>query len=287
MDVPLEVGDPFWRDWCELVRSINGEAFITGEIWNDWESVSRLRGDMFDAQMHYPFAKKAIDWLVMKPRMTDEELQLGWAEVFGNDAAQTQLVQQNLYASHDTDRLLSDLLNSHPARDFDAGNRPQQGEPYDEGKPDGLAQELGKLALVMQATYAGAPMIYYGQEVGMFGADDPSNRKPFPWPDVSAMELPAEAPNFVLRGVYQEWLNRRKSDEVLQLGLVRPLSTRRDDVLAFERRLNSEVRLVVINRGGTEYSLRELVDIAGVEIQPDAVLAARSATLISSERESN
>ncbi len=285
LDVPLEVGDPFWRDWCELVRSINGEAFITGEIWSDWESVARLRGDMFDAQMHYPFAKKALDWMVMKPGMTDEALHAGWDAVFSNDAVQTQLVQQNLYASHDTDRLLSNLANANPARAFDAGNRPQQGEAYDETLPGQRVFELSRLALVMQATYAGAPMVYYGQELGMFGADDPSNRKPMPWSDVGAMDAFAEGPDFTMWSFYREWLNRRKADEVLQLGLVRPILTKRRDVLVFERRLNDEVRLVVVNRGETEFALEELAELVGVEIPAGSVVGAVSAAMISSDGE--
>ena len=37
-------------------------------------------------------------------------------------------------------------------------------------------------------TYVGAPMIYYGDEVGMWGPDDPSNRKPMLWPDLGPYE---------------------------------------------------------------------------------------------------
>ena len=34
-------------------------------------------------------------------------------------------------------------------------------------------------------TYIGAPMIYYGDEVGMWGANDPCNRKPMFWKELN------------------------------------------------------------------------------------------------------
>ena len=36
-------------------------------------------------------------------------------------------------------------------------------------------------------TYRGAPMIYYGDEVGMWGADDPHDRKPMIWDNLTMM----------------------------------------------------------------------------------------------------
>jgi len=259
LDVPLDVGDPFWRDWCAHVRRLNPEAYITGEIWSDWESVSRLQGDMFDAQMHYPFANAVIDWLVMKPGMTATQLASRLNEVFRNDAPQTRLVQQNLYASHDTERLVSNLFNHDPPRAYDAGDRPQQGEPFDESKPDERAYALSKLALVCQATYVGAPMIYYGAEVGMYGADDPSCRKPYPWPDVGPMQNPDANADMELKQFYQSWLNQRADNEVLQLGTVRHVRTNSPDVFAFERRLNDRVVLVVINKGDEPFDFSALL----------------------------
>jgi glycosidase len=34
-------------------------------------------------------------------------------------------------------------------------------------------------------TYIGAPYIYYGEEVGMWGANDPDCRKPMIWDDMN------------------------------------------------------------------------------------------------------
>ena len=43
---------------------------------------------------------------------------------------------------------------------------------------------LQKFFVIFQMTYLGAPMIYYGDEVGMWGANDPDCRKPMLWDDI-------------------------------------------------------------------------------------------------------
>lgn len=258
LDVPLDVGDPFWRDWCAFVRSINPNAYIVAEIWTDAEAQPRLRGDMFDAQMHYPFSGAVIDWLANEPSMTGRDLAARLDAAFGNDSSATQLVQQNLLASHDTDRIVSRLFNARPGFTFDSRNRPQDGEEYDERKPDARAYDLNRLALLLQATYLGAPMIYYGEEVGMFGADDPSCRKPRPWPDLPEMADPDDRPDYELEAWYRKWLTLRRESDVLQLGMVRHLDANDPDVFAFERRLNESALLVVINRGDAPFEVARL-----------------------------
>ena len=47
-----------------------------------------------------------------------------------------------------------------------------------------------QLLVLFQMTYIGAPMIYYGDEAGMWGANDPCDRKPMIWPE---MEYEPEA----------------------------------------------------------------------------------------------
>ena len=61
LDVPNEIALPFWIDWCAHVRSINPDAYISGEIWDradEW-----LDGRSFDAVMNYEFSKVAFEWL--------------------------------------------------------------------------------------------------------------------------------------------------------------------------------------------------------------------------------
>jgi glycosidase len=77
----------------------------------------------------------------------------------------------NLMDSHDTQRILWSLTpgeRNREDREFNAANL-------------ALGKELLRLAVVVQMTIPGAPTIYYGDEVGMTGDDDPDDRRTFPW----------------------------------------------------------------------------------------------------------
>ena len=181
LDVPEEIPQSFWVEWCELVRSINPQAYIVGEIWKpapDW-----LDGRTFDAVMNYPFAESALSWIAhddMKISATELDRRLG--ELRDAYPSEVTYALQNLADSHDTDRLVSKVFN--PDRAFDEGNREQTDSTYDGSKPSDLSYRRARLFALLQMTYVGAPMIYYGDEAGMWGSDDPNNRKPMLWKDL-------------------------------------------------------------------------------------------------------
>ncbi|HKL88888.1 MAG TPA: glycoside hydrolase family 13 protein, partial [Salinibacter sp.] len=53
LDVPAEIDDPpFWREFRDVVKTANPEAYLVGEIWD--EAPAWLEGDRFDALMNYP-----------------------------------------------------------------------------------------------------------------------------------------------------------------------------------------------------------------------------------------
>jgi glycosidase len=100
---------------------------------------------------------------------------------------------QNLIDSHDTDRMASMIVNTpdsylQPERfDYDIRERvsPRYWPEYDVRRPNERERQIQRLAALFQMTYVGAPMIYYGTEAGMWGADDPDVRKPMVWPDLT------------------------------------------------------------------------------------------------------
>jgi cyclomaltodextrinase len=246
LDVPLEVGDPFWREWRRVVKQTNPEAYIVSEIWH--EASGWLRGDMFDAQMNYPFGSAVVEWAGVKPGMDTAELHDRLIEAFEDDHPATQLVQQNLYNSHDTDRVASQLHN--PGRAFDEANRPQDNGPNYRGeRPPDRSFDLVHPVVAFLATYKGAPMIYYGEELGMWGADDPTNRKPMTWPDLLPFEREDERVLPDLHRYYRAWLPLRHANPALRYGSVRRLDVGSDRVFAFVRELNGDRLLVVINAG--------------------------------------
>ena len=250
LDVPNEIAMPFWRDWCRHVREINPEAYITGEIWR--RADAWLDGRHFDAVMNYPFAESVIRWVGDEERkLAPSELDRRLAELRLAYPSESTYVLQNLVDSHDTDRLVSMLAN--PDREYDALNRPQNdGEGYDGSKPGELEYRRARLIALVQMTYVGAPMIYYGDEVGMWGADDPTNRKPMLWKDLEPYAEPHE--NFVMEDHlehYKAVIALRREHEALQVGsFTTVLTDDEHDLWAFVREFEGEEVLVLLNASG-------------------------------------
>jgi glycosidase len=252
LDVPNEVPMPFWEEWRALVKSINPNAYIVGEIWrraDDW-----LDGRTFDAVMNYPFAEGMIRWVGDRERkITASELDRRLAELRRAYPSEATYVLQNLVDSHDTDRLVSKLKN--PDREYDRGNREQEeGVVYDASKPGPEEYRKARLIALAQMTYVGAPMIYYGDEAGMWGSDDPTNRKPMLWPDLEPYEKPQDN-RFMpeQHEHYQRAIALRRAHPALRTGSFETvLCDDAQDVWIFLRETPDERILVALNASGTE-----------------------------------
>ncbi len=247
LDVPNEIPAPFWTEWRALVKSINPEAYIVAEIWDRGDQY--LTGQHYDAVMNYMFAKAVIDWLFDKTtKITTSDFDAQLRELRLAYPREATYVLQNLMNSHDTDRLVSMIIN--PDRPYDDGNRIQDNGPnYDARKPPAEAYQLARLVALIQMTYVGAPMVYYGDEVGMWGADDPTCRKPMLWKDLQPYELPEQ--NFVMdehRAHYKRVIALRNAHAALRTGDFQTLLTDdENDVWAFLRWNDDEQIIVVIN----------------------------------------
>lgn len=247
LDVPNEIPAPFWVEWRAHVKSINPHAFISGEIWD--RADLWLDGKHFDAVMNYQFAQSVIGWVCHRDkRLKVSEMDRKLAELRLAYPAPATYVLQNLVDSHDTDRLTSMALN--PDRKFDAENRIQDNGPkYNNARPGPLEYAKARLVALIQMTYVGAPMIYYGDEAGMWGADDPTCRKPMLWQDLQPYENPGE--NFVAPEHlehYRQVIALRNAHPALRIGAFQTLLA--DDeanVWAYERFQSKERLIVAIN----------------------------------------
>ncbi len=190
LDVAEKVSIQFWREFRRWVKSINPEAYITGELfWDDWQQnkliqpAPWLQGDVFDGVMNYRFAV-ALKRLIIdtrKPLSVSEFVDSVQALQHGILPSQI-LWLQNLVDSHDTDRLASQIQN--PDRWYDHQANPAQNPKYNVARPDSGGWEKFRLITGLQFLLPGSPMIYYGDEAGMWGGDDPDCRKPMVWPEL-------------------------------------------------------------------------------------------------------
>ncbi|MGE3182212.1 MAG: alpha-amylase family glycosyl hydrolase [Phycisphaerae bacterium] len=256
LDVPNEIALPFWAEWRELVKSINPEAYITGEIWD--RADVWLDGKHFDAVMNYQFAEPVIAWATFdKKKIAPTELDRTLARLRLAYPQACTYVLQNLVDSHDTDRLASMARN--PDRKYDNANRTQDSGPnYDNAKPTAEEFRKARLVALVQMTYVGAPMIYYGDEVGMWGADDPTCRKPMLWKDLEPYEKPEE--NHVMDeqlAFYKNAIALRHKHGALRLGEFQTLlADDEQDVWVFTRYDDREALIVAMCAGKNDATVQ-------------------------------
>lgn len=251
LDVPGDIPHPFWIEWRKLVKSVNPDAYITGEIWqwaHPW-----LKGDQFDAVMNYRFAMAAQDFFIdvidaTPPSEFAAQLtRIAYAYPF-----QVSLVQQNLFDSHDTDRLASMFVN--PDRPYDGRNRLQDNGPdYNAAKPSPSHWQRMMQAATFQMTYVGAPMLYYGSEAGMWSPDDPSNRQPMVWKHLEPYDDPQVRFNEQVFETYRRAIAVRNTLEPLRTGAFQTLlADDRGGVVVFARESEIGHVSVIVNRSSRE-----------------------------------
>ena len=279
LDVAYMVAHPFWKDWRRHVKAINPEAYLTAEIVNTPNVVKPyLQGDEFDGEMHYNFAFTAAEFLFneSKYRITAREFDRKLAELRTMYPPGVAYVNQNLFGSHDTNRIGSYIVNRSLGNFRDWGKWFQMSQPvnnsnYNVRKPNAAELQLQKQFVVLQMTYVGAPMVYYGDEVGMWGGNDPDDRKPMIWPDIvyeKERALPKQnlrpeseadtvAQNLDLHAFYKKLIGIRNSHPALHIGSYRTLlADNGDEVFAYERQAGGEVIWVILNNSASERRVR-------------------------------
>lgn len=233
LDVPAEIDDDsFWREFRRRCKQINPEAYIVGELWGDahrW-----LSGDQFDAQMNYPFMRAALGFFGGHNLDQSDTIHTGLGYIQALDAPafarsltamhekyHREIVhaQLNMLGSHDTPRIYT-IANG----------------------------DLSTLSLMFlcQMTVAGAPNIYYGDEIGLPGARDPDSRRAFPWHDEASWRKG-------LLDDVRRFIALRHGAPALRRGDFRVLFAE-GPVLAYQRRLPDQVAVVAFNAGLQEHA---------------------------------
>ncbi len=246
LDVPSDIPRQFWAEWRRHVKQINPNALITGEIWH--RADRWLDGHHFDAVMNYEFSKAAVAWIFDRDnKIKASEVAARLAELRLAYPEAATYTCQTLIGSHDTDRVVS--MAANPDRDYDRQNRVQDNNPdYSNDKPSEEAYRRARLVALLQMTYVGAPMIYYGDEAGMWGADDPTNRKPMLWSDLGPYAEPGAQIAEDHLDFYRQAIALRNEYAALRVGeFATVLADDTRDIWAFERRHEGERVMVVLN----------------------------------------
>ena len=248
LDVAFCVPHGFWKTWRKHVKSINPDAFLTGEVVR--LATPFLRGDEFDSVMNYMWLFPTVRFFSPGPHpITAQELREELVELDRAYPREVSLVLQNLLDSHDVGRIATVLENRLPLKkDWDTYfnlSRVASNPRLSTRKPGRLAYDVLRQLVVFQMTYPGAPMIYYGTEVGMWGANDPDDRQPMLWDDIrydsethdpnGAGRPEIRAPDRELFRFFQRAIALRNGNAVLRRGGFRWLGETRGRVAAFAR----------------------------------------------------
>jgi len=233
LDVPEEIDDDqFWQEFRRVVKAANPEAYIVGEIWFDarrW-----LQGDQFDAVMNYIFNRACLGFFggerldtTLRPGgyalqpLSAVQFAAAIADLLALYDWQVTLAQLNLLGSHDMPRFLTLVEGDRAALE---------------------------LATLFQMTFPGAPCVYYGDEIGLEGGDDPDCRRAFPWDEARW--------DHDLLAFFRRAIRLRRDHPALRRG--RYLCLHADDdhgVYAFARQSDAETLAVVLNNGPADYAL--------------------------------
>lgn len=273
LDVAFCIQHKFWKDWRKEVKAINPEAYITAEVIDTISVVKEyLGGDEFDAVMNYNFGFAAADFIVAeKTRIPATAFAAMMEDLVTAFPGGVPYVQQNLFGSHDANRIGSHIVNRDLARyrywgnyfNVSKGDNPS----YNTRKPDAAEKQIQKLFVILQMTSVGAPMIYYGDEAGMWGANDPDCRKPMIWDDIRYEDettLPDQSAkpaadkvetDYDLLAHYKKMIKIRNENKALQTGDFKTVLADDDkELYGFERTLNSDKIIVIINVSSSEQS---------------------------------
>jgi glycosidase len=272
LDVAFCLPHGFWKEWRKHVKSINPEAYLTAEVVTI--SPEYLHGDEFDAMMNYPFAVTAVEYFIDKKNkisasMFDKKLQL----LRESYSSPVTYVMQNLFSSHDTPRTRSLIVNPDlNYRDWAVHSEKSKVEKNPNYRIDRGTEEhrdIHKLMVIFQMTYVGAPMVYYGDEVGMTGANDPDCRKPMIWEDLEYKDEKAHPvktccrpfeKNYVDRDLlehYKKMIRIRNENPSLRRGSYKTILTDDEkDIFCFLRECEGEKILVVLNNSNIEQKVK-------------------------------
>ena len=215
---------PHVRELRRALREENPEAYMIGEHFS--EATRWLQGDQEDGAMnYYGFAHPVRAWLAARDvanhpaALSTADFECWLAEARARIPYENQLAQLNLLDSHDTSRFLTAV----------AGD-----------------VRLMQLAVTLLFTYAGVPSIYYGDEIGLEGGDDPDCRRCFDWDRAHW--------NAALHAHYRQLIEWRQRRPEWRRGAYQTLAVA-GDALVFARYLDRQVTVVAINRGAAPISV--------------------------------
>ena len=246
-------GDPsfpngYWETFRQVTKATQPDALLISETWQKDSTLLRMiRGDRLDTTMNYRLRDAVIGLLT--PGNFDSK---GFADSGriiqpSEFAARMESVREdypdaayyslmNLLDSHDTERIRWTLT---PGEETTA-NKEQNAANVTEGK------QRQRIASLIQYTVPGAPTVFYGDEVGMIGDDDPDDRRTYPWLDKGGRPDQSLFVHYIVLNTL-----RRTQDVLVDGDFNALLADDAAQLVAYGRKTERQAAVVIINRGDT------------------------------------
>jgi len=151
LDVANEIDHHFWKLFNKKMKGIKHDLFIVGEIWH--HAMPWLRGDEFDSVMNYPLLKSLLSYFGYQSISTTT-FQNSINDLISLYPLTVLKTLFNVLGTHDTPRVLTQC---------------------------NLNEKRVILLYVFLFTFYGSPCIYYGDEIGLEGGNDPECRSCMEW----------------------------------------------------------------------------------------------------------
>ncbi|MBD5131096.1 MAG: glycoside hydrolase family 13 protein [Clostridiales bacterium] len=241
LDVCDQLGDEFIAHCAKAVKKENADALVYGELFVDASNPiidgvrrSFIADGKLDSVTNYPFKEDILNFV----RCGDSaRLNNTVAFVINNYPKHALDSLMNVLGNHDTARLMTVLGdNGHIECKEDKATAKVKNREE--------ASKLVKLASALQYTLPGVPCVYYGDEVGMEGFEDPFNRKCYPW---------GEADKELLKWYKKLGAVRTNEREIFAHGRYCAIDADHG-VMFFKRKLGNEIIYVIVNNSGSEYT---------------------------------
>lgn len=254
LDVVDELPPAFVKKIRERVKTVNPEAIIIGEVWEDATNKiaygSRreyFAGKELDSVMNYPLKNAIISYLNSADALP---LSRVIKEQLNNYPHPALNLLMNILDTHDTPRILTvlGLKNEPKTREEMARTKLSECELF-------RAIKKLKVAAVLEYTLYGLPSLYYGDEVLTEGEKDPFNRTCFDW---GKLNKPCE-----IFELYKKLGEIRANETVFKRGETEVIYSK-DGAFSFRRFAGDEEIIVVVNAGEYVYSVN--LDNTAVEL---------------------
>lgn len=211
LDVSDEVDGSLWQRARAELKIQNPDLLLLGETWVFGGRL--LNGSKLDSVMNYVFRDLLLDYFATQ-RIKTSEFDSGINFMLASYRDEQRDVMYNLIDSHDTERFFTSCDRS---------------------------KKKFKLAVAFQMLFPGCPAIFYGDEIGMDGDNDPDCRKCMEWTNETDQDL---------LEWYKKLITIKKSLPVIKKGdFSTMIADDQKSIYGFKRSFKDDEAIVLIHNG--------------------------------------